>query len=68
MSARFLCPNDGEVMNIEQLPGTATSSGMTEQYRCPFCRYSKDKTTVISTHKLVDETYIAPSRVPAKKK
>ena len=56
MSARYVCPNDGEVLNL----ASDSSSGI-ESYQCAFCGYKSTKTKA-ATLKVVDETYVPTSR------
>lgn len=56
MSTRYVCPNDGEVLNL----ASDSSSGI-ESYQCAFCHYKATK-AVATTLKVVDETYVPTSR------
>lgn len=61
MSARYVCPNDGEVMNIVIDASIAASASTGESYQCAFCHYKASKAAVVAL-KVVDETYVPPSK------
>lgn len=59
MSARYVCPNDGEVLNVT-IDSSASQSA--ESYQCAFCHYKSTKVNAISKLTVVDETYVPPSK------
>ena len=65
MSARFVCPNDGEVLNIVVDASKVSSTSAAESYQCAYCHYKATK-VVVQTLKVVDETYVPPSKQKGK--